>query len=395
MDGVTPSSNRVHMVIKTSALEYDDRLRKEVASCQELGFEVSITCMLDKNHVAEGSIWGGADFKSVSLVCRRLFPSHKFLALHLFEFVLRYLFASFVRSQKVGKLRIVWLHDPVLMPLLPILALQRFFGAVDRIVWDQHELPPEKLVRSRILKPVLRWLFGVPDCLIAANQDRVSYLDACRILPDNSQLRILHNYADDEYAAQPKMELETDISNWLNGEPYILVQSGGTSLRNAEALFEALFLPDWPDLKVIFVGGADTGIINSFKILYSTSFDRRVWIHGKVPQFELARFADNAVGSIILYRSSTPNQIYCEPNRMYQALCRGIPVIVGDNPPMADVIKATGAGIVLSGDGRDSLMLALAAKKLISDETYRKSARLTSGQFRWKSQHEVVAGCLR
>ncbi|ERS82403.1 hypothetical protein Q667_19175 [Marinobacter sp. C1S70] len=389
------SVGQVNMVIKTSALEFDDRLRKEVISCQELGYKVSISCLLDDNQRSSGEVWKGVEYRSFSLWSRRWLPGHKFVVVHVLEFVLRLLLSNWGLGGGESKKKVVWIHDPVLMPFLPVAALMRLLRRVDRIVWDQHELPPESWLSSVLFKPLLRQAFRVPDCLVVANESRARYLESCQMLEADSNVFILHNYADDEYASQPVEPLNSDLKEWLNGERYLLVQSGGTSLRHAETVFSALFSGRWPDLKVVFVGGADSELVERFQVRYPERFERLVWVEGKVPQLSLARFADHAVASVIFYRASSPNQIYCEPNRMYQALCRGLPVIVGNNPPMADVVRETEAGVILEDDGGDAYDLVAAVRTILLSEQYRDNAKRLSGKFRWHRQNAVVAECLK
>ena len=64
-------------------------------------------------------------------------------------------------------------------------------------------------------------------------------------------------------------------------------------------------------------------------------------------------YIDNAVASIVPYNAAKQNNHLCTDDSLYQALLRGVPVIVGSNPPMKSLLERLGCGIVLQYDGRD------------------------------------------
>jgi len=387
-------AGQVVMIIKTSSLEFDDRLRKEIQSCQNLGFSVFVHCLLDKDTRTTGKTWGGAGFRSYRLWSRRVFTGHRFVWLHVLEFALRLLFSAdglMVARSRFFKRRILWLHDPVLLPLIPLAALSRTLGRAGSLVWDQHELPPDGWIRRSLFRALLRWVCRLPDHLICANSARVGYLKSRGILAAGRDTLVLNNFADTTYSSQPVEALANSLCDWLKDEPYLLLQGGGSPLRHVDSVLEAILSSRWPALKVIMVGGYDERIVESHRKRNPEQFDRLVWLQGMVPQMELARYADHACASLILYRADSPNQVYCEPNRLYQALCRGIPVIVGNNPPMADVVKATGAGLVLDDDGEDVFGIVTAVRTLLASSQYAQAAHRSRGRFDWQAQRRVIA----
>lgn len=387
------ASGQIVMFIKTSSLEFDDRLRKEIQSCQALGFGVFVHCLLDKDECAHGKTWGDARYQSHRLWSRRVFSGHRFVWLHVLEFALRVLFSGtglMAARSKSSSRRVLWLHDPVLMPIVPLAALSRALGRASTVVWDQHELPPEGWIRRLPFRAFLKWVCALPDHLVCANSARVGYLKSRGVLASGREALVLNNFADSAYASQPVRPLEDSLFSWLQGERYLLLQGGGSSLRHVESVLDAVLSNRWPELKVVIVGGYDKRVMELFRNRDPELFERLIWLQGMVPQMDLARYADHACASLILYRANSPNQVYCEPNRLYQALCRGVPVIVGDNPPMADVVKATGAGLVLDDDGADAFGIVSAVRTLLASSGYAEAARRSSDRFAWQAQSRVI-----
>lgn len=387
------ASGEIIMVIKTSSLEVDDRLRKEIQSARKLGFEVFVHCLLDEDKRVSGKTWGDAGYQSHRLWSRRICSGHRFVWLHVLEFALRLLLSSnglMANRPKSSVRRVLWLHDPVLMPVVPLAALSRAVGRADSVVWDQHELPPEGWIRRSPFRALLKWVCRLPDHLICANAARVGYLKSKGIVASDRDVLVLNNFSDSDYSSQPVESLDDSLFAWLQGERYLLLQGGGSTLRHVESVLDAVLSNRWPALKVVMVGGYDKGIVTAFRKRDPELFDSLIWRQGTVPQMELARYADHACGSLILYRANSPNQVYCEPNRLYQALCRGVPVIVGSNPPMADVVKSTGAGLVLDDDGQDAFGIVAAVRTLLASPDYAEAARRSRDRFDWKAQSRVI-----
>ena len=110
-----------------------------------------------------------------------------------------------------------------------------------------------------------------------------------------------------------------------------------------------------------------------------------------VPQFELVNYIDNALASIVLYNAGTQNSRLCAPNRLYQALSRGVLVIAGSNPPMKTLVERLGCGVVLQGDGRDEKDVRQGIRSLMANhEKYKKNAETQKQAVTWESQNITI-----
>jgi hypothetical protein len=97
--------------------------------------------------------------------------------------------------------------------------------------------------------------------------------------------------------------------------------------------------------------------------------------------------------SIVLYKNNSPNNYYCEPNRVYQLLARKIPAIVGNNPRLLEMVKDRDFGIVLENDGSDSKSMLDAFDNMIQKHTYYKQT-LNNTKFEtifsWEKQFDSI-----
>lgn len=380
------SITTVQMVIKTNGLEYDDRLRKECLSLERKGYQVEVLSVENKNVSRQGNLYNSTvknhsfSLMSLKLPLLKLLP---FIA--LVEFALRSSWGILRRRANV-----IWLHDPVLIMLVPILSIYRAMGIVDKLVWDQHELPIKKIDSSPILRSIYGFFCRRVDVVIEANEDRASYLSQRYSVP-RTQIQVINNYSDNDFSEQPQKPLPFELVDWLSGRQYLLLQSGATQIRHFPTVVQAIMSNNaFPP--VVLVGGIDPNVEWSLLDEYGEDYKRRFYKVGKVEQMELTRYLDHALASIILYQKSFgPNNWLCEPNRMYQAISRGIPVLVGHNPPMKNVVEQLGNGVVLTDDGTSPEAFTEQLKVLLKN-VKENSLNCTKRNYKlsWEEQDEKL-----
>ena len=71
--------------------------------------------------------------------------------------------------------------------------------------------------------------------------------------------------------------------------------------------------------------------------------------------------------SLVFYKNTSPNNWFCEPNRLYQNLINGNPVVVGNNPPMKELIEQYEVGVCAETDGADVNAMVSAIKNLLDN----------------------------
>ena len=111
--------------------------------------------------------------------------------------------------------------------------------------------------------------------------------------------------------------------------------------------------------------------------MFGSQVRNRVLFTGVLSEKDLKPLIDNCVYSIILYDYEIPNQYFCDPNRFYHCISRGIPVIVGKNPGMSDKVKLFGLGVIANDDGRDLNLLrkSVLQMELMKDSFLKKALK--------------------
>jgi hypothetical protein len=372
------------MVIKTTGISYDDRLRKECKTLMILGKFVKIAALTSENKVGEGITDYGSLFQKISLWSRKIFSHKKWLLLKTIEMYVR-----FVQVIMNSRPTIVWLHNIEMAGLIPFCWIMKKLGLIKKIIWDQHELPDERVLNNRTIRAIFKYFLRICDVIIAANNERREFLIDRLGSQYGSNFIVIENFVDDQFYSLPKGSLPHEIEKWLNGQSYILAQGGANPGRYLENLVAALM--ELKDMKLIVVGPFEEKKIRLLKSKQWKTFDEKIFFTGMVPQFKLVDYIDNSLASVILYNSEKLNSRLCAPNRLYQAVARGIPVIVGSNPPMKNLVKLYACGVVLRSDGRDVADIREGICSILRHFRCKSKPFERIEAIRWESQIDTMA----
>ena len=353
----------VLMLLKTTSLRYDDRVRKECEALRRLGLTVAIAVLEDRRAAAE-AVLDDVRVYPVKLFSRRL-PQGRFLVTKTLELSIRFLL-RILRSRP----KVIWIHNMELGGVAIVSPLIRLLNRSCMVVWDQHELPPDWAIRRRSVRSFIRWIMVQPTVLVAANASRATLLRRMRLAAKRPS--VLENLTDAKFARMPKRPLPSSVVEWLGGDEYYLAQGGAAPGRNFPNLVDAILQMN---RRLVVVGGWQGDVRETLRSTYGDRLSDCVHFYGWIDQMDMPALLDNCKASIVLYKSTNLNRKYCAPNRLYQAVARGVPVIVGANPPMMNHVKQLGVGVVAAGDGSDAadIIDAIAAFEA-EEKTYRNSA---------------------
>lgn len=233
-----------------------------------------------------------------------------------------------------------------------------------KIVWDLHELPHSILLKYSITRRVLKYILENVDVVVYTNNERREYIYE-RLKMNENEYFILNNYPNDIYLNEPHSSLPTVLKDLRGGLLYILWLGGALQGRNFTTFFEA-YKKVSDKFNLVILGRVD----DLYKDEVNDLIDQGKIYNDFVKQEEMINYIDNAYFSVVLYKDTTPNNYYCEPNRLYQLITRNIPAIVGCNPTMKAIIEKYKAGIVLKDDGSDLELMNNAFHTIINSDTH-------------------------
>jgi len=67
--------------------------------------------------------------------------------------------------------------------------------------------------------------------------------------------------------------------------------------------------------------------------------------------------------TLALYDPGIPNNVYASPNKLFEAMASGIPIIVNENTSMANIVRKENCGIIIPYGNKESLIEAISCLK--------------------------------
>jgi glycosyltransferase involved in cell wall biosynthesis len=115
---------------------------------------------------------------------------------------------------------------------------------------------------------------------------------------------------------------------------------------------------------------------------------RRVFLHPYVPYHLLHEYSCSADIGILLYRNDCRNNYYCAPNKLYEYLQAGLPVITSAFPGLLPVVEALDIGRCVDPESPAEIAKAIRALCQDTEAATRKERILTLARekFRWERE---------
>ena len=349
------------------SVEFDSRVRREASALARHGHEVIV---LELAEAAHGEQLDGFRRRPLSspAALQRL-PLQLRRAVIVTRFV-----------QELGRLRpdVVHAHDAAM--LLPGLVGARLAGAL--LVYDSHELATSVPYRERA------WTAFVA----AVERLVVPRCDAVITVSDGiaHRLRARYRLAADPTVVRNVCELELSGGGGLRERmgldadaPLILHQGTPAPARGCEVLISAV--GRLPGVHLAFLGDPMDGYGDRLRRLaQAANVADRVALLGGVPLGELLAHTAEADVGVTLLQDTCENHRLALPNKLFEYIAAGVPVVASDLPETRRLVEAYGVGWCARPDDPAALAGVLeVALGHRHDPALRERLRLAAQDLRW------------
>lgn len=366
----------IALVIKTDGLEYDDRVRKEILSIQKLypNITFKIFVLLPLNIEEEGITSYGVPYKSIYIPARDKYPSAQKTTLKAWQFYQAV-------KKEIKTYDAIWVTD-VEVAFIPMLLKHK------RILWDLHELP-QLFLRTSLKRLMLRYIFNRCKVILHANPQREKYLESIGVIKDPSKHFSLRNYPNFEDVDTQYDSQYYSFIKWKSGRKCVYLQGLTNDCR---APFESISaVMSIPNICAVVVGGFDINIKKRLEDNYGDELHERILFVGKIPQLKIPQYIKQCFTTLVFYKNISPNNYYCEANRFYQSIILGLPVVVGNNPSMKELVNQYMFGISVEDDGKDIQKMIHGLNEIITNYDYYCQNALTNrDKLLWNNQEPVI-----
>jgi glycosyltransferase involved in cell wall biosynthesis len=285
----------------------------------------------------------------------------------------------------------VW-HGHDLLGLLAARGLKGRYGG--RLVYDSHELFLETASASRMP--------GLARKLIASMEGRAARAADAVITVNDAVAAELHR----RYGVNPVIvmncppllpggKIRGAMRTTLGlGERPVVLHHGVLQVgRGIEQLIAATeLLP--PEVAVVLLGYGDRYDLAAKAA--ESHLAGRLYVHPAVPIDQIPNWVEDATLGVMPFQPATLNIRLSTPNKMFEFLERGIPMVACDFPAIRQIVEAADAGIICDTTSPEAI--ARAIETLLAEPPERRAARSATERraaettYNWGAQAAVLTG---
>lgn len=191
-----------------------------------------------------------------------------------------------------------------------------------------------------------------------------------------------------------RSRVETNLTRNELGIPedkgVLIIQGSGINVdRGAEEMVEAMqFLPNF---HLLIIGGGD--VIDHLKMLQKQLNLENITFHGKMPYDQMMAYTANSDLGITLDKDTNLNYKYSLPNKIFDYLKAGIPVLSSNLPELSKVVKTYGVGCITPN--HEPKTIAQTIEAFFSNHEYATQCTLNASQvcasLNWETESKVLS----
>lgn len=231
-------------------------------------------------------------------------------------------------------------HD---LPMLAV-ARQQAERCGAKLVYDSHELYCEQEFSEREKKgwaQIEARHIGACDAVITVNASIAAELEQRYGIEG---VGVIHNA--DRASVTPAREKLFHKEFALPDSTRILLLQGGLSAgRNLESLVEAMVHVRNGSIALVILGDGALSKPLATRVR-RLGLGKRVFFHAAVRQEDLPRYTVAADAGVIPYQATCLNNYFCTPNKLFEFIAAGLPILASDLPEIARMVEGRSIGLV-------------------------------------------------
>jgi glycosyltransferase involved in cell wall biosynthesis len=366
MNASHDSDSRQVVFAYIGTLDYRARLKKQIASLRDAGFD----CNLVLGDLGERPIDPASCDYPVEVI--RVPIGHGRIAWFFWQMRFAWLAGRRIAAGSAGTVVCVSLESL----LAGVLAKRRRPGL--RLVFDSNELHIESYMsrlKRLVWRPIQKFALRYCDVVFQAEANRLKYFGEQYPVGSAEQV-VIENF--------PHFVESLPDRDW-EGPLRVLYLGALGEDRYTFDLIDA-FLSLGGPTQLDLVGFARDDFAARLKERYPDRPGPNVRILPAIPSSEIpALLRDYHIG-VALYRNTGLNNYYCAPNKVYDYLMHGMPVITNDYPGLRTVIEGNRVGACIAEVDEASLGNALEA--IVVGRRWENITPELRRRYSWEQQEE-------
>jgi glycosyltransferase involved in cell wall biosynthesis len=262
--------------------------------------------------------------------------------------------------------------------VLPIAVTIKLFTRC-RVVYDTHELETERSTMPALARPILRIFertgIAVSDATIVVGDVIGEWY---RKHYPRAQIDVIRNVPRAATATAPSVPSLRALYGLAEHELLFLYVGMLTAGRAIEKLIDVFRrLP--ADRHIVFMGfGPLVPLVNQAEA-------SNIHFHAAVPPHEVCAWARSADVGVCVIEANSLSYYYSVPNKMYESLTAGIPVLLSNFPEMKRIIEQWNCGWLVEPSA-DAIYQTVASIDLAAIRARQPGAARAGQQLTWENE---------
>jgi len=238
-----------------------------------------------------------------------------------------------------------------------------------KLIYDSHELFMERN-RFEPYRPIDKWIRKKVEAYLIKRSDHVITVNdsLAKELADNYKVRlptIVMNTPSRKKESVSAQCVSLRHVIGIQDNYHILLYSGAiTRNRGLENLIQSLVY--LPQCFLVLMGYGNDVYKNKLRtVARERGVDSRFAFFGPVPSDQVVLYAGSADLGVAPIENVCLSYYYCSPNKLFEYLHAGIPVIASDFPEMSRIINQYGVGITFDPSTPEDI--ARAAREILQN----------------------------
>jgi glycosyltransferase involved in cell wall biosynthesis len=248
---------------------------------------------------------------------------------------------------------------------------------------------PAKAILERLER---RWARAA-DTVLTVNEP---YADLIARGLGVARPRVVMNCPEIWQPPEPRPDLIRATLGLPSSTAVVLYQGHLMSERGIEQTMDAIL--EVPDA-ILGLLGFGTWLDRLTEQVAEPPYLGRVMLLDPVPPTELLEWTASADVTVMAIQPTTLNHRYTTPQKLFESIAAGVPVVAADLPGMAGIVRSSGVGLVC--DPTSSTAIAEAIRELLStppDERLARQARVLEvahERYNWEIQAATLLDLYR
>ncbi len=251
--------------------------------------------------------------------------------------------------------QLVHFHDPELIPLGLLL---RMYGC--KVIYDVHEDAPRQTMSKHWIPVVFRW----PVAIAIAVMEWLGGLLFSAIVPVTPTIAARFPLAKtvlvQNFPIQSELVLPEPLP-YASRPPKFAYVGGVADIRGGIEMVQALeYFDDLPDVRLEMAGGISPEAFAE-ELPRLTGW-AKVTYRGLIGRQDVAQLLGSSRVGLVLFHPM-PNHVDAQPNKMFEYMSAGLPIIASDFPLWRKIVDGAGCGLLI--DPLDSRAIADALRWIL------------------------------